>query len=105
MAKVFTDLVGIPVPSDARPGPAGGGSVHMFFFFFRDNNAPIEYASIDELQNYINKVVPSEILLPPLFCSSPYYDHHAYDLQGSRHWRLKRESLFFQRATVLLLLR
>ena len=94
VAKAVTHLVGIPVPSDARPGPAGGGYVHHWFF--RDNDAPTEYASIDKLQHHINKVVPSEILLSPLFCSSPYYDHHAYDLQGSRHWRLNRESQFFQ---------
>jgi hypothetical protein len=103
VTKAVTHLVGIPVPSDARPGPAGGEHVHHWFF--RDNDAPTEYPSIDELQNHINKVVPSDMLLAPPFCSSPYCDHHAYDLQGSRHWRLKRESRFFQRATVFLLLR
>jgi len=106
VAKAVTDLIEIPVPEDARPGPVGGGYIHHWFF--RDNDAPREYASIDELQHHINKVLPMEILLPPLFCSLPYYDRHAYNLQDARFWslwRLKGESRFFQRATVLLLLR
>jgi hypothetical protein len=88
VAKAVTHLIAIPVPGDAHPGPAGGGYIHHWFL--RDNDAPTEYASIDELQHYINKVVPREILLPPLFCSLPYYDRHAYDLQGSRYWRLRK---------------
>ncbi|KAH8762967.1 kinase-like domain-containing protein [Hyaloscypha finlandica] len=55
VAKAVTDLIEIPVPEDARPGPVGGGYIHHWFF--RDNDAPREYASIDELQHHINKML------------------------------------------------
>ena len=55
IAKAITQLLRVPVPSDSRPGPVGGGCIQHHFF--RDNVAPKEYDSVDELQRHINKVL------------------------------------------------
>lgn len=57
------------VPSDSRPGPVGGGCA-IQHRFFRDNIAPKDYDSGDELQRHINKVLystGSACLSQPLF--------------------------------------
>lgn len=54
-------LLSIPVPQDTPPGPKGGGLInHMLF---KDHEAPIEYASLDELERHLNKVGYEFVLL------------------------------------------
>ena len=68
VAKAVSQLLRVPVPEGSRPGPVGGG--YAQHCFFRGEVAPKEYASVDELQRYINKV-----LLKPLLSYTPSLAH------------------------------
>jgi hypothetical protein len=47
-------LLSIEVPPNSPPGPLGGGIIQHIVF--KDQEAPIEYASVSELQTHFNKV-------------------------------------------------
>jgi hypothetical protein len=54
VAKAISQIIRVPVPNGSRPGPVGGGCIQHYFF--RDNVAPKDYGSLDELQRHIIKV-------------------------------------------------
>jgi hypothetical protein len=53
-ANAVAQLISIEPPSDAPPGPIGGGPIQHCFFM--DSQAPREYSTVDEIQVYINNV-------------------------------------------------
>ena len=74
MAKAISQLLRVPIPSNQRPGPVGGGCIQHYFF--QDDVAVQEYQSVDQLQHHINRVCTTEQTL--LVYRQPH--HHADEL-------------------------
>jgi hypothetical protein len=55
VATALYRLLTIRVPQESRPGPIGGGLIQHCFFY--DFTACKEFASVPDLQNYINLVL------------------------------------------------
>lgn len=54
IARGIKLLLSIPVPPDAKPGPCGNSVIKHPFF--KDSEAPIQYDSVDILEEHINNV-------------------------------------------------
>ncbi|KNZ75920.1 hypothetical protein J132_00933 [Termitomyces sp. J132] len=81
IADVISWLHACPLPLNASIGPVGGGIIRHRFF--RDGDAPIEFASVAALEIYINKalsiaarVTPKEPLLTISFTDVPLQFYH-----------------------------
>ncbi len=64
VAAAVQALINIPSPS-LTPGPVGGGLIEHPFFY--DRKSPIQYESVEELQDHVNGV--SVFYCPALFLS------------------------------------
>ncbi|KAJ6598512.1 hypothetical protein B0H10DRAFT_734251 [Mycena sp. CBHHK59/15] len=63
VADIISWLHACPLPPDAGIGPVGGGvSQHRFF---ADSEAPMEFASADALQVYVNRALERSPRKPP----------------------------------------
>jgi len=47
-------FLSFPVPPDTKPGPCGWGGIRHVFF--KDQQAPVPYISVDELEEHVNNV-------------------------------------------------
>ncbi|RDL39523.1 Uncharacterized protein BP5553_03863 [Venustampulla echinocandica] len=50
-------LRGMPLPSDPTPGPRTSSRRIIKHMLFKDHEAPVEYDTIEELQDHLNRVV------------------------------------------------
>ncbi|KIY48815.1 hypothetical protein FISHEDRAFT_14308, partial [Fistulina hepatica ATCC 64428] len=55
VANAVSQMLGFAVPKDAPPGPIGGGPPRHSFF--KDYVAPRSYASVEDLEKHINKII------------------------------------------------
>jgi len=51
MARALVELLSVPSPEDAAPGPIGGGKLH--YQLFRHGVAPVEFGDNEQLGQYI----------------------------------------------------
>jgi hypothetical protein len=68
IAEALKWLSGVPAPSNHVIGPLGGGRIRHRFF--KDDEAPLLFSSIEALERYMEKVHPCLYLLKhPLTCN------------------------------------
>lgn len=58
-ARAISDIVSIEVPLDIGPGPIGGGRIHMRIFW-NDQISDVDYPSIQDLEDHLNRVCTPE---------------------------------------------